>query len=60
MPRRLLYLLSHIIIAIEVENISHQVERVLVVLNIGIQPSKIESVCEIVLIDFAEVFIAAG
>jgi len=59
MPRRLLDLLPHIIIAVEVENISNKVKGVLIVLDVGIESSQIEAVGEIVFIDFAKVFVAS-
>ena len=58
-PCRLLNLLSHIIITIQVKDISDEVESVLVILNICIEPSEVESVCEVVFVDLAEVFIAS-
>lgn len=57
MPCGFLDLLSHIIIAVQVENVGHKVESVLVVLNIGIEPRQIEPVCEVILINLAKVFI---
>jgi hypothetical protein len=37
MAGRLLNLLAHIIVAIKVEDVGHEVERILVVLNFGVQ-----------------------
>jgi len=58
-PRRLLDLLSHVIIAVEVKDVSHKVEGVLIVLDIGVEPGQVEAVSEIVFVDFAKVFIAS-
>ena len=60
MSRRFLDLLSHIIVTVEVEDIGDEVKGVLIVLDIRIEPSQIEAVCEIIFVDFAEVFIASG
>ena len=59
MPCRLLDLLSHIIVTVQVKYISDEIKSVLIILDISIEPSKIEAVCEIVFIDFAEVFVAS-
>lgn len=59
-PCRLLDGLSHLIIAVEVEDIRNQIEGILVVLNLGVQASQVEPVREIFFIDFAEVLITAG
>ena len=59
MSGRLLYLLPHIFVAIKVEDICDKVKGVLIVLNVGIQSSQIEAVCEVVFVDFAEVLIAS-
>lgn len=58
MPRRFFDLLSHIIITVQVKDISDEVESVLIVLYIRVESSQVETVREIVLIDFAEVFVA--
>ena len=57
---RLLDGLAHVIVAVEVEYICDEVERVLVVLNFGVQTSQVEAVGEVVFVDFAKVFIASG
>ena len=59
MSCRFLDLLSHVIITIQVENVSDEVKSVLIVLDICIEASKVEAVGEIVFVDFAEVFIAS-
>ena len=59
MPCRFLDLLSHIIVAVQVKDISDEVESVLIVLHIGIESSKVETVCEVVFVNLAKVFIAS-
>jgi hypothetical protein len=53
-------LLTQIIIGIEVEDISHQVQRILIVRDLGIQTSQVETVCQVILVDLAEVLVASG
>lgn len=55
----LLNLLPHVVVDFHVENVGHKVEGILVVLHFCVQSSQVEAICEVVLIDFAEVFIAA-
>lgn len=59
MPCRFFDLLSHIIVTIQVEDISDKIKSVLVVLDICIEPSKIKAVREVVLVNLAEVFVAS-
>lgn len=59
MPSTLLYLLSHVVVHLHIEDIGDQVERILIVLHLSIQSSQIESIREVVFVDFAEVLIAA-
>jgi len=58
-PRRLLNLLPHFIVTVQVEHISDQVECVLIVLNISIESRQVESVRQIILVNFTEVLIAS-
>lgn len=55
----LLDLLPHVVVDFHVEDIGHEVECILVVLHFCVQSSQVEAICEVVLVDFAEVFIAA-
>ena len=55
----LLNRLPHLIVAIEIENIGDEIERVLVVLHLSIQACKVEAVGQVILVDLAEVLIAA-
>ena len=56
----LLNRLSHVIVAVEIEDVSDQVEGILVVLDIGIKTRKVESVGEVVFVDLTEVLVAPG
>lgn len=58
-PCRFLDMLSHIIVTVQVKDICNEVESVLIILDIRIEPSKVESVCEIIFVDLAEIFIAS-
>lgn len=59
MSCRLLDLLSHVIVTVQVKDISDEVKGVLIILDIRVEPSKIEAVREIVFVDLAEIFIAS-
>lgn len=59
MAGRFFYLFTHLIIAIEVENVSDQVESILVVLDVGIEACEVKAVGEIVFVNFAEVLVSA-
>lgn len=60
MPRRLLDGVAHLIVAVDVEGVRHQVQRVLVVLDLGVKARQVEAVHDVVLVDLAKVFVAAG
>lgn len=55
----LLNLLPHVVVDFHVEDVGYEVEGILVVLHFCVQSSQVEAIREIVLVDFAEVFIAA-
>lgn len=59
MPCGLLDLLPHIVIAVQVEDISDKVKSVLIVLDVRIETSKVEAIREIVFVDLAEIFVAS-
>jgi hypothetical protein len=59
MPRRLLNRFPHVVVAVKVKDIGDQVERVLVVLDLGVQAREVEPVGQVFLVDFAEVLVAA-
>lgn len=60
MSGRFLDLLAHVVFTVQIEDIGDQVEGILVVLYIGIQAREIEAVRQVIFIDLAEVFVAAG
>jgi hypothetical protein len=60
MTSRLLNLLTHFLIAVHVKHVCDQVKRILIVLDIRVQTSKVEAICEIIFVDLTEVFVAAG
>ena len=57
MSRRLLDLFAHFIVAVEVEDVCYEVEGILVVLNLGVQPGEIEPVGKVLFVDLAEVLV---
>lgn len=59
MPRTLLNRLPHLIVAVKIENIGDEIESVLVVLDLGVETCEVEAVGQVVLVDLAEVLIAA-
>ena len=59
MPSRLLNLIPHIIIAVEVIDGSVEIKSVLVVLDVSILAGEVEAVCEVVFVNFAIVFVAS-
>lgn len=59
MSSRLLDLLSHLIVAFQVEDVGDEVERILVILDFRIEICEIETVCEVFFVDFAEVLVAS-
>ncbi len=59
MPCRFLDLLSHIIVTVKVKDISDEVESILIILDIRIEPSKVEAIREIVFINLAEIFVTS-
>jgi hypothetical protein len=59
MPRRLLNLFTHIIVAVEVEDVCNEIECILVVLDFGVEARQVEAVGEVFFVDLAEVFVAS-
>lgn len=57
---RLLDGLAHVIVTIEVEDVGDQVERILIVLDFGVQAREVEPICEVLLVDLAEVLVTSG
>lgn len=58
MPGRLLNGLTHLIVALEIEDIGDEVQCVLIVLNLSVETRQVESVGKVVLVNFAEVLVA--
>lgn len=54
----LLDLFPHVVVDLHVENVCDEVEGILVILYFCVQASQVESVREIVFVNFAEVFVA--
>lgn len=59
MACRFLNLLAQVVVCIEVENIRHKVQRILIVRYFGVQASKVEAVGQVFLVDLTEVLISA-
>jgi hypothetical protein len=59
MPSRFLYLLSHVVVTVEIKHIDDQIKRILVILNLGVEASEVESVCKVFFVNLAKVFIAS-
>ena len=55
----LLYLLAHIVVHLHIEDIRNEVERILIVLDFSVEASQVESISQVVLVDLAEVLVAA-
>lgn len=60
MPRRLLDLFPHLIVAVEVKHIGDEIERILIVLDLGVEASEVEAICQVVLVNLAKVLVSAG
>jgi hypothetical protein len=59
MPRTLFNLFPHLIVAFDIQYVGNKFQSILVVLNLRLQTSEVESVREVVFIDLAKVFVAA-
>ena len=59
MTSRLLDLVSHLVVALHVEEIRDHVQCVLVILHFIVEARQVEAVGEVVLVNLAKVFIAA-
>ena len=60
MPCCFLNLLSHIVVHLHIEDIGHEVKRVLVVLDLRVKAGQVEAVRKVVFVDLAEVLISSG
>ena len=58
MPGGLLDLFSHVIVAVEVEDVCDQVQRILIVLDLRVESGEVETICEIFFVYFAEILIS--
>lgn len=58
MPRRLFYLFPHVIVAVEIKDICYEVQRILVVLDFGVETRKVEAIGQVLFVNLAEVLIA--
>ena len=59
MTRALFDLLAHVVVDFHVEDVRHQVQSILVVLDLRVKASQVEPIGKVVLVDLAEVFISA-
>lgn len=59
MPRRLLYRFPHFIVTIQIKNVRHEVQSILIILNFGIEASKVKTIRKVVLVNLAEIFVAS-
>lgn len=52
-------LLTHVIVDLHVEDVGNEIQCILVILDFGVEAGQVEAVGQIILIDFAKIFIAA-
>jgi hypothetical protein len=60
MTGRLFDLLPQIIIGVEVEDIGHEIERILIVRDLGVQTSQVEAIRQVIFVDLTEILISSG
>jgi uncharacterized radical SAM superfamily protein len=53
-----LNVLPHIIVAVEIKHVGHEIKSILIVLYFSIEASQIEAVGQVIFVDFAEIFVA--
>lgn len=51
--------LAHVVFAVEIEHIRDQIKGMLVVVDLRVKAGQVESICYVLLVDLAKVFIAA-
>jgi hypothetical protein len=51
---------AHVVFAVEVEDVCDEIKGILIVLNLGVEAGEIEAVCQVLLVDLAEVLVSAG
>jgi hypothetical protein len=57
---RLFDCFAHVIFAVKVKDVCDEIKSILVVLNLGVETREIETVCQVLLVDLAEVLVSAG
>jgi hypothetical protein len=60
MAGRFLYRFSHVIVTVEIEDVRDQVKGILIVLNFRVKACQVETIGKVILVNLAEVLIAAG
>ena len=60
MAGRLFDCFAHVVFTVKVEDVCDEIESILVVLNLGVETSEIETVCQVLLVDLAEVLVSTG
>lgn len=58
MSSALLDLFPHVVVNLHIKDICDQVQRILVVLHFRVESCEVEAIREVVLVNFAEVFVA--
>lgn len=58
MPCGLFYRFPHLVVAVQIKDIGNEVEGILIVLDLCVESSQVESIRQVVLVDFAEIFVA--
>lgn len=58
MTSRFLDLLAQLVIRVEIEDIGDEVQRILIILHLGIETSQVEAISEIIFVDLTEVFVS--
>lgn len=51
--------LAHVVVAVEVEDVGDQVQRMLVVVYLGVETREVEAVGYVFFVDFAKVFVSS-
>lgn len=60
MAGRLFDCFTHVVFAVKVEDVCDEIKSILIVLNLGVEAGEIETVCQVLLVDLAEVLVSAG
>jgi len=60
MAGRLFDCFPHVVFTVKVKDVCDEIESILVVLNLGVETSEIETVCQVLLVDLAEVLVSTG